>query len=166
MSCQRTLVATVWLLFAGCASSVGGMTDATRVEADRAVSVVLDDWHDAAADADEERYFGHFAPEGVFLGTDATERWDVAAFREYAHPHFDAGRAWTFRPIRREVTLARNGDVAWFDEDLDSESLGPLRGSGVLVRGEGGRWLIAQYKLTVTIPNDRFGAVRELLTGE
>src|SRR5262249_42795332 len=49
---------------------------------------VLDDWHDAAAHADEARYFGHFAPGGVFLGTDASERWDVAAFRAYAHPRF------------------------------------------------------------------------------
>ena len=58
------------------------------------VARVLDDWHDAAASADEARYFGHLSSDSVFLGTDATERWDVAAFRAYAHPHFAA--LWRF----------------------------------------------------------------------
>ncbi|NRA97598.1 MAG: nuclear transport factor 2 family protein [Planctomycetes bacterium] len=30
----------------------------------------LDDFNDAAAKADEDRYFGLFAPEATFLGTD------------------------------------------------------------------------------------------------
>jgi hypothetical protein len=51
----------------------------------------------------------------VFLGTDATERWDLAAFREFAHPYFAKGKAWTFVP-RRHVILSPAGDVAWFDE--------------------------------------------------
>jgi hypothetical protein len=33
---------------------------------------MLDDWHQAASVADESRYFGHFALNGVFMGTDAT----------------------------------------------------------------------------------------------
>ena len=37
------------------------------------VAAVLDDWHQAASVADEARYFGHFAPNGIFMGTDATE---------------------------------------------------------------------------------------------
>jgi len=39
----------------------------------KAIDAVLDDWHRAAA-ADEARYFGHFAANGVFMGTDAKER--------------------------------------------------------------------------------------------
>ena len=46
----------------------------------------------AAAHAHEPRYFAHFAPEAVFLGTDAAERWDLGAFRAYAHPHFAQGK--------------------------------------------------------------------------
>jgi hypothetical protein len=38
------------------------------------VGAVLDDWHQAASVADEARYFGHFAPNGIFMGTDATGR--------------------------------------------------------------------------------------------
>src|SRR4051794_16538813 len=80
------------------------------------VAAVLDDFHDAAAKADEARYFGHFAADGVFVGTDAGERWDVGAFRAYAHPYFAKGKAWSFRGVRRRVTV--RGDTAWFEEDL------------------------------------------------
>lgn len=117
------------------------------------VSAVLDDWHSAAAAADEARYFGHFARDAVFLGTDATERWTVEEFRRYAHPHFAKGKAWSFRSVSRHVSFSADGSVAWFDETLDTPNLGPSRGSGVLVR-EGGQWRIAQYNLTVPIPND------------
>jgi hypothetical protein len=76
-------------------------------KSDRAnIDAVLDDWHDAAARADEARYFAHFAPDGVFLGTDAGERWDVAAFRAFAHPYFAKGTAWTLRPSNRHVAVA------------------------------------------------------------
>src|SRR5262244_3248885 len=95
---------------------------------------VLDDWHDAAAKADEARYFAHFAMDGVFLGTDATERWTVAAFREYAHPYFAKGKAWSFKPKARHVFVAADAKTAWFDELLDTPNLGEARGSGVLVK--------------------------------
>lgn len=117
------------------------------------VNRVLDDWHKAAADADEVRYFGHAAPELVFLGTDATERWDLASFRAFAHPYFAKGKAWTFVPRDRHVVFAPRGDVAWFDEKLDSASYGECRGSGVL-RKIGGSWKIAHYNLTIPIPNE------------
>ena len=117
------------------------------------INAMLDDWHDAAADADEARYFAAMAPEFVFLGTDATERWDLAAFREFAHPYFAKGKAWTFEPRERHVILSPNGDVAWFDEKLDSASYGECRGTGV-VRKVGDTWKIAHYNLTIPIPND------------
>ncbi len=128
---------------------------------DNEVARVLDDWHDAAAKADEERYFAHFAPYGVFLGTDGKERWTVPDFRAYAHPHFAKGKAWSFRATRREITFA--GDTAWFDEDLDTPNLGPARGSGVLVRDDHAVWKIAQYNLSVPIPNERFKDVKALI---
>ena len=118
-----------------------------------AVNTAVDDWHDAAAKADEARYFGHFAAEAVFLGTDATERWDLNAFRAYAHPFFAKGKAWTLKPSGRHVSIAPDGTVAWFDETVTSPSYGPSRGSGVLLQQEG-TWKIAHYNLTVPIPND------------
>lgn len=128
----------------------------------KAVSAVLDDWHDAAAKADEERYFGHFAPSGVFLGTDGSERWDVPAFRAYARPHFSKGKGWTLKPSDRRVSFSEDGLTAWFDETVLSPSYGPSRGSGVLTLKEG-RWLIAQYNLTVPIPNGLLTKVAGLI---
>ena len=136
----------ITLLLASCASVPAGDPRAD-------VAVVLDDWHKAASVADEARYFGHMTSDAVFMGTDATERWDVKAFRDYAHPHFAAGKGWTFVPRSRNVIVAPSGDVAWFDEVLDSASYGECRGTGVL-RRESGTWKIAHYNLTIPIPND------------
>ncbi len=154
-----------WLVLAllvACGSPARPAEPPPRAVVDAEVSRVLDDWHDAAARADEARYFAHFADGAVFLGTDGTERWTVPQFRAYAHPHFAAGKAWTMRATRREITF--RGDVAWFDEDLDSAGLGAVRGSGVLVRdAASGAWKVAQYNLSVPIPNDRFKDVKALI---
>jgi ketosteroid isomerase-like protein len=128
----------------------------------RSIAATLDDFHEAAARADEARYFAHFAADGIFLGTDATERWDVPAFRAFAHPYFARGKAWSFRATRRAVVV--RGETAWFDEDLATDTLGPARGSGVLVFRDG-RWLVEQYVLSITVPNGRLGGVRALLDG-
>ncbi len=133
-----------------------------RASASAAIARELDDLNDAATHADEARYFAHFADETVFLGTDATERWDLAAFRAFAHPHFASGKAWSFHAVRRAITIADDGRFAYFDEDLATEKLGPARGSGVLVLDHG-RWKIAQYNLAVVVPNDRFDELRALL---
>ncbi len=127
-----------------------------------AINVALDAWHVAAAKADEARYFGAMTPEFVFLGTDATERWDVPAFRSFAHPYFAKGKAWTFVPHDRYVILSPRGDVAWFDEKLDSASYGECRGSGV-VRLVNGEWKIAHYNLTIPIPNELSDAVVKMI---
>lgn len=127
-----------------------------------AIAAVLDDWHQAAAAADEVRYFKHLSPDAVFLGTDATERWPFEEFRKYVHPHFSKGRGWKFRSLRRVVTLSKDGQVAWFDEDLATEKLGPCRGSGVLV-ADGQSWKIAHYVLSVPVPNEVFADVRKII---
>jgi hypothetical protein len=116
-------------------------------------AAVLDAFHDAASKADEARYFGLFAPEGVFVGTDATEVWTVEAFRAYAHPHFSKGKGWTYVPDRKARRVEIRGEFAWFYEPLAHEKYGALRGSGVLVRRDG-QWRIAQYVLSFAVPND------------
>ena len=118
-----------------------------------AVSAVLDAFHAAATRADEEAYFGLLAPNAVFLGTDATERWDKEAFRGFVRPYFAKGQGWTYTPRDRHVDFSRDGRVAWFDEHLDSETYGECRGSGTLEKGESG-WKIVQYHLTIPMPND------------
>lgn len=131
-----------------------------RVTPETQISTVLDDWHAAAAAADETRYFGHFEPGGVFLGTDATERWSVEEFRRYAHPYFAQGKAWSFRLVERHVVFSPDGSVAWFDEKLETPNLGPARGSGVLVKTPAD-WKIAQYNLSVPIPNSLMKEFKE-----
>jgi ketosteroid isomerase-like protein len=127
-----------------------------------AINDVVDGWHEAAARADEQRYFAHMSDDAVFMGTDASERWDKAAFQIYAHPHFAKGKAWSFRASRRAVMLSNDGSLAWFDEDLVTPNLGPARGSGVL-RKQGEDWRIVHYNLTITVPNERFKEVKTLL---
>lgn len=123
---------------------------------------VLDAWHLAAAQCDEARYFGLMTGDAVFLGTDAKERWTREEFRAWASPFFKRGKAWSFRATRRTVVYSKSGEVAWFEEDLDTPNLGPARGSGVLVRA-GKDWRIAQYNLSVPIPNAVFNEVKVLI---
>jgi hypothetical protein len=162
---RHAILAFVFSLAAACAPAppvVAPPPPVDRSAAEREVARELDDLHDAAARSDLARYFAHYAPGAVFLGTDATERWDLAAFHAYADPRFAQGKGWVFHVVRRGVEISQDGGVAWFDEDLTGEKLGPARGSGVLVR-EGERWRVAQYNLALTVPNDRFAAVRATL---
>ena len=106
----------------------------------------------AAARAEERLYFDCFAPNAVFLGTDATERWSLAEFRAYAHQRFKEGQGWSYAVRARHITIAPGSTTAWFDEVLENARLGECRGSGVLVLLED-EWKIVQYNLTIPIPN-------------
>ena len=143
------LVPAVLWTAAACATCPGTtpMTD----ESD-SVRATLDDFHLAAAEADGDRYFAHFAPSGVFVGTDASERWTVDEFRAYAEPHFAQGKGWSYTATERHVSLHPDGGTAWFDERLMNDAYGETRGSGVLRRIDG-TWRIEQYVLSFPIPN-------------
>lgn len=133
-------------------------------EPSAAIAGTLDRMHAAASQADGETYFAQFTPDARFIGTDATERWSLAAFRAYAEPYFDQGRGWTYTATDRHITLApvECRCVAWFDEVLDNASYGQTRGSGVLrLTPEG--WKIEQYVLSIPVPNDRARAVVEVI---
>ena len=129
------------------------------------VTKVLDDWHQAASVADEARYFDHFAPDGVFMGTDATERWTVSEFRVWAKAPFKRKSAWSFHPRNRHIDFSPDGKVAWFDEMLDTPNLGVCRGSGVLELF-GGIWKISQYNLSVPIPNAIVDGIVKQIAGK
>ncbi|WJG10060.1 nuclear transport factor 2 family protein [Aliiglaciecola sp. LCG003] len=116
------------------------------------VDSTLNQFHQAASEADAVRYFSLLADNAVFIGTDATERWDKAAFERFAKPYFDAGKGWTYQPRDRHISFSSDNKVAWFDELLDSKSYGECRGTGVLVLTPTG-WKITQYHLTIPIPN-------------
>ena len=131
------------------------------------VEAVIDRMHQAASRADGQDYFNQFTPDARFIGTDATERWSLTAFRAYAEPYFARGRGWTYVPRERTVTIAPIDCrcVAWFDEILDNSSYGEVRGSGVLRLTDGG-WKIEQYVLSFAVPNDRADAVVATIKAE
>lgn len=134
------------------ARSLAGQATAPAPDPVHDVAATLDRFHAAAARADGDAYFALFAPEAVFLGTDAGERWDLAQFRAFALPYFQQGKGWTYVPSNRHVQLSPQGDVAWFDEILNNSAYGVCRGSGVLRRVDG-HWLVCQYHLTIPVPN-------------
>lgn len=121
---------------------------------DRAViNATLDRFHRAAAEADEETYFGLLTEDAVFLGTDDWERWPKPAFEAWAAERFEGESAWTYVARDRSIDFSPSGEVAWFDETVVNEKYGAVRGTGVLLRTEKG-WRIAQYNLTFTVPNE------------
>jgi pimeloyl-ACP methyl ester carboxylesterase len=134
-----------------------------------AIFAVLDELHAAAARADGDRYFALYAPEAVFIGTDAGERWTLDEFKAYAEPLFVKGKGWkyTLRANSRHVTLVpeTNARVAFFEELLDNEKYGTCRGTGVL-RLVDGKWLVCQYHLTFPVPNDVAERVTTLIKTE
>lgn len=150
---MKKIVLTVCLVALAARAAATRAQSADGIFASGAIGGVLDAWHAAAASADEGKYFSYFAPDAVFLGTDATERWTRDEFRKWAHPYFAKGKAWTYKETSRWITFADDHRVAWFDELLENASLGTCRGSGVLVATNSG-WKIAQYNLSIPIPND------------
>lgn len=123
---------------------------------DLAIHLQLDRLHQMASQANFDDYFALYAPDAVFIGTDAGERWTIDEFKAYAEPHFSAGRGWTYRTIERHIM--GEGSMRWFDELLWNEKLGPCRGSGVMVK-VGDEWLVSHYVLSLAVPNQIAGEV-------
>ena len=88
----------------------------------------------------------------VFLGTDASERWERQAFEKYARERFSKGNSWTYKKIQRNVTKVVDGFFV-FDEELENQYLGTCRSTGSIIF-DGKSLKLAQYSLSVPIPND------------
>jgi len=126
--------------------------------ADReAINKRLDAWHLAAAKADEEVFFGTMTVDGIYLGTDISERWLRDELKKWSKFAFDKETAWDFSPYDRELYFYGNDpDIVWFEESLKTW-MGACRGSGVLERVDG-VWMLKHYNLAVAVPNDDMGA--------
>lgn len=116
------------------------------------INTVIDSWHKAAANAEFDNYFSYMTSNGVFIGTDATENWQLDAFKTFSKPYFDKGKAWNFTSLQRNIYFDKSQNTAWFDELLHTQ-MKICRGSGVLIK-EGKNWKMAHYVLSMTIPND------------
>ena len=56
---------------------------------------VLDSLHRYASEAALEPYLSLFTEDGVFLGTDRSERWPLTEFAPYVAARFATGTGWT-----------------------------------------------------------------------
>lgn len=144
-----------------------GMLSMPALSQERAVDeaqiiAVLDDFHDAAAQADTERYLAHFTDNAVFVGTDEKERWPlVPDFTEYVRRGFAAG-GWSYHSVDKNISFSSDGAVAWFDEiSISNTNGGHFRGSGVLEKING-EWKISQYVLSFLVFNELWEEVLEL----
>jgi hypothetical protein len=125
------------------------------------INQFMDNWHKAAATADEEVFFGSMTAEGVYLGTDKTEKWTRDEMAEWASEYFQKESAWSFTAMERDVYFSEDGTTAWLNEKLDTW-MGVCKGTAVLVLNEEG-WKIALYDLSVTIDNDKIDQFLELV---
>ncbi|MBL6445048.1 nuclear transport factor 2 family protein [Fulvivirga sp. 29W222] len=141
-----------------------GISLVTQAQEKDHINTFLNNWHKAAAEANADIFFGSIANEGIYIGTDATERWDKESFWAFSKPYFDRGKAWNFKPYDRQLHFSEDGKIAWFSELLDTW-MGVCRGSGVLRKSEGS-WQILQYHLSVTVPNDDIHKFIELINKE
>jgi uncharacterized protein (TIGR02246 family) len=117
------------------------------------INKVMDAWHRAAAVADEEAFFGTMTTDGVYVGTDKTEKWTRDEMREWAKAYFAKESAWDFTAVSRDVYFSQDGQTAWLHEKLDTW-MGICKGTGILLK-QNGQWKIALYDLSVTVDNDK-----------
>lgn len=127
---------------------------------ERQINKTIGKWHKAASEANFENYFGYMTKDAIFIGTDATENWTLPEFKKFSRPYFEAGKAWSFKTIDRNLYVHENLRAAWFDELLDTH-MGICRGSGVLMK-EDGKWKIHHYVLSITIPNENVDEITKI----
>lgn len=118
-------------------------------------------WHHAAAVADEDTFFGGMTEDGIYIGTDATERWLRDELAVWSKQYFDRETAWSFVPLSRNVTIGPGGHIAWFDELLDTW-MGVCRSTGIVIKSDQG-WKITHYQLSITLPNEKIDGFKKLI---
>ena len=121
-------------------------------EAEQAIANSLEQFHQAAAQANAQVYLDLLTEDAIFLGTDASERWTKKQFTAFVLPHFNQGSGWLYLVKKRNISLVENTKVAFFDEILENHKYGYCRGSGVLINTKDG-WKISQYNLSLLVPN-------------
>lgn len=155
---KKVLVLFCFSLFIIACNSEQKSTDAqTKVATKNNINTLLNNWHKAAANANYKNYFTKMDSLSVFIGTDATENWNKNEFKAYSKPHFNKGKAWSFKTLERNIYLNKTNNFAWFDELLNTQ-MGTCRGSGVLEKTNN-TWKIKHYVLSITIPNNDVKAV-------
>ena len=152
----------ILLLFSACKGLNNTEKNLTHQKIISQIEQSLNQWHQAAADADFKTYFDLMTPDAVFVGTDASEVWSKKDFMTFAKPYFEQGKAWDFKKINRHIYLDdQHPDFAWFDETLHTW-MGVCRGSGVMVYKDKD-WRIRHYVLSMTVPNAKIKQVMHII---
>ena len=120
--------------------------------ANNELDVVLDSFHQAAGQANYDKYIDLLARDAIYLGTDSGERWTKKEFSAFVKPYFSRGQGWLYQPIERHITPTQTSDIVFFDELLENKNYGRCRGSGLLINTKQG-WKILQYNLSIPVPN-------------
>jgi hypothetical protein len=123
------------------------------------VNAFLDEWHDDAAHS-RMAYFDKIAQDGVYIGTDKSERWVRDDFKRWAKRYFERPTAWAFHATKRNIAFSEDKAFVWFDEQLDTQ-MGVCQASGVIRNTKDGL-RIEHYQLSLAVPNDLVNQV----TGE
>jgi hypothetical protein len=154
---HRTLLATCLLLIFASPFAHSAVDDA---DYKRQIGVFLDQWHDDAAHS-RPSYFDKIAVDGIYIGTDKTERWTREEFIVWAKKYFATPSAWTLTPVSRHIYVSADKRFIWFDEQLNT-GMGLCQASGVIQNTPRG-FKIEHYQLSVAIPNDLVDQIHELI---
>lgn len=146
------LTSSLWVM----SSLPAEASDTLPPASEQQANTLLDQLHQDASDANWDSYFSLYDSNAIFLGTDATERWDMTEFEGYARPT----DGWHYEVRSRQLLQFDNTIV--FDELLQSASYGLCRGTGALQLTEQG-WKVVQYHLSIAVPNDDAKAVAKLI---
>jgi hypothetical protein len=140
----------------------GCLEESREDVAKKKIDKLMDEWHLAAAEADADAFYGKMTEDGIYIGTDISERWLRDELRSWAKSAFDKAPAWDFKAKDRTIYLDPNDPtIAWLEESLDTW-MGPCRGSAVLKETAEG-WRIKHYHLAVAVPNDAIDQYLKIL---
>jgi SnoaL-like domain len=156
-SCRILFLFVISIILTSCRNNSASIEDDKKQ-----IAAMLDSFNLEAARADYSGYFNNYTNDAIFIGTDATERWDKEQFMVWAKPYFDRGRAWNFKSIDRHIYIDENKNIAWFDELLNTQ-MKICRGSGVVIKKDN-EWKIQQYVLSMTMPNNQINEALKLKT--
>ena len=148
---RTTLLVLVAAVSVACAGAPAQPPAGTEEMFRARVNAFVDEWHQDAAGA-RPAFFDKIAADGIYIGTDKTERWTKEAFREWAKPAFARPTAWAFTPLHRNIRFTPDRQIIWFDEQVRS-SMGILQATGV-VRPTTAGFEIVHYQLSIAVPND------------
>ncbi len=156
---KKILIFLLTIIFQSC--NVNHVADKTDKNIEASVSKTLDQWHQAASNAQFNDYFSLMDSTAVFVGTAKEEVWTKKAFMNFSKPFFDKEKAWSFTKISRNIYFSDHNNIVYFDELLNTW-MGVCRGSGVLVK-KNDKWLIKHYVLSLTVPNDKIQSVMDMI---